>query len=210
MAQPGETVHNKIAVMASALFHLRPIAPCHHVPNADKRSTKTETAQDIALGLGKQGKSGRPAEAPTMTVTPTTSHDFFTYGRTAKNPSPVKLPRPDLLGIEMIPRLEPIVVAEQRDMWDFVLRKFFVREASTLGDVVPTVAFGAENLLPRFADLGTTFAGHPVSLDTPIRDITVMEWARIVDVFDKWAFKPTHLIPDVEIIEDNRQVGLSL
>jgi len=219
MAQPGETIHCKLSVMANALFHLRPLPPYHHVPDVDKQSTRVNTSEldnPMKKKRGYKPPVTRPAPPPTLEVTPTRFLDFFTWAATrahlpkfATNPA---YDRPPLLGIEFIPREKTLVKPEQRDMWDFVLRKCFVRETSTIGEAVPKLAFGAENLVPRFAEgEGSKYAGAPVTPDTMVRFLTVEQWARVVDVFDKWAFKPDNLHVEVPtLVEESREIGLSL
>lgn len=132
--------------------------------------------------------------------------------QTVQQVPPKGLARPQLLGIELIPKANSPIVAEQRDMWDFVLRKCFIRESQTLEDNIVKAAFGAENLLERFAEPkeGSRYAGEPVIANqTTPRDMSTEQWARVVDVFDKWAFKPENLLVDLALGDDSRQIGIS-
>lgn len=201
MASPGETIHCKLSVMASALFHLRPLPPYHHVPDVDKQGARTETDFEFAVEASKK-KSKRasiPAPPPVLEVTKTTAADFWPHtGRLTgransfKVDSATVLARPPLLGIEMVPREKPLIRIEQREEWEFVLRHCFVREARPIEEAFLTVAFGAENLLPKFweSEKTSSYAGLPVEQGTKVRDVTVEQWARIVDVFARWPFKP--------------------
>lgn len=203
MAQEGETSHGKLSVMAAAQFKMRPLPPYHHVPNVDKSSTRTDPRIDAP-----RPKSGRPSNPQTIPalppvdeVTKTVAGDFFPVSyrlhvkKTAKGksqPTPTTpLERPALLGIELMPRDDSPIKPEQREAWDYVLRKLFVRESASLKAMLPTIAFGAENLLPKIENEGESpYAGIAVSGDTPIRNIHEKQWARIIDVFSNWAFKP--------------------
>lgn len=58
----------------------------------------------------------------------------------------------------------------------------------TLEDSISNLAVGAESLLPAIeAEEGR---GVPVSRKRVIRYLDLEEWARVVDVFDNWAFRP--------------------
>lgn len=200
MATSGETIHCKLSVMANALFHLRPLAPYHHVPDVDKQSARTETSYEAALEMVRTRKRGAiPSPPPIEKVTPTIAGDFWPHvGRLIGRPGvhkvhpDVELPRPALLGIEMVPRENPLITLEQREEWDYVLRHCFIREAQPIGEVLPTLGFGAENLIAKVVDTDENcrYAGEPVSRGTPVRQINIEQWARIVDVFAKWPFKP--------------------
>lgn len=201
MASPGETIHCKLSVMTNALFHIRPLPPYHHVPDVDKQGTRTETDYEAALEAARNRtkRESIPAPPPVHEITHTTAQDFWPHvGRLAGRSTNVKinsatvLPRPPLLGIELIPREKPWIKISERDEWEFILRHCFVREARPLAEAFPTVAFGAENLLPKFSEPVETsrYAGIPVDPNTKVRDIGVEQWARIVDIFAKWPFKP--------------------
>lgn len=215
MAAPGETIHCKLSVMANALFHLRPLPPYHHVPDVDKQSTRTDPSYEAAVEAGRQTKKGRhtiPAAPPVDKVTSTIAGDFWPQvGRHAGRNSNVRidaatpLVRPPLLGIELVPRLDSYIRLDQREEWEFVLRHCFVQEAQPLSQVIPKLGFGAENLIPKIRDTESQYAGLPTNPETPVRHITIEQWARVVDVFAKWPFKPDLLILDA--LEDSRQIG---
>jgi hypothetical protein len=220
MAQPGETIHCKLSVLTHALFDVRPLPPYHHVPDVDKQSSRFNT---VPLNDGSQ-KSGsqksykikptHPAPPPIDEVTLTRTLDFYKWNGPAISQDRAdeneRLPRPLLLGIELLPRLNTPLKAEQRDVWDYVLRKCFVRETSSIGEAIPKLAFGADNLLPRFMDEGSRYAGNPVLPTETVRNLKVDQWARIVDVFDKWAFKPDSLLVEAPAVEESREIGMSV
>lgn len=200
MASPGETIHCKLSVMAGALFHLRPLPPYHHVPDVDKQGTRTDPSYDTAIqGVRLKKRSSVPSPPPINEVTTTTLSDFWPHmgrviGKAAnsKVTPEMVLTRPPLLGIELIPRDDMYVKLDQREEWEFVLRHCFVQEAQPIGDVIPSLGFGAENLLPKIAESAETskYVGEPVDLSLQTRAVNVEQWARIVDVFAKWPFKP--------------------
>jgi len=64
-----------------------------------------------------------------------------------------------------------------------------VLASSPFRESLPSLGFGADNLRPKLeAEEG--FLGDKVDVEAPPRDMTVAQWQRVVDVFDKWAFKP--------------------
>ncbi|CAK9780182.1 S-adenosyl-L-methionine-dependent methyltransferase [Cutaneotrichosporon oleaginosum] len=223
MASPGETIHCKLSVMANALFQVRPLPPYHHVPDVDKQSTRTNTDYETALResagarVGKGGvriRHATPAPPPIDEVTETHVGDFWPQngrlvGRSAnvKVPEDTKLPRPPMLGVELIPRLDSPIRLDQREEWEFVLRHCFVQEARPLSLAMPKLGFGAENLIPKIRESETTskYAGLPCNPETTVRHLTIEQWQRIVDVFAKWPFKPELLMLDS--LDDNRQIG---
>jgi 16S rRNA A1518/A1519 N6-dimethyltransferase RsmA/KsgA/DIM1 with predicted DNA glycosylase/AP lyase activity len=97
-----------------------------------------------------------------------------------------------MLGVMLEPRLDSPINANNKEEWDYVLRKCFVTEAQSLRHGLKNLAFGGEGLEEKIGSEGSTrFAGRPVSCDKLVRNLEVEEWARVVDVFKKWAFKPT-------------------
>lgn len=228
MAQSGETIRGKLSVLAQALFHIRPLPPYHHVPDVDKRSTRTDTDMDWRERNAKfmRTSSTVAAPPPTTEVTVTRRDDWFPAAHRSRmvatgdavaldaKKRPLKsevINRPLLLGLELLPRTDPLVLPETRDSWEYVLRKLFVRESQPLSVVLPSLAFGAENLLDKIEAEDSPYAGRAVSRTTTVRNLEIDEWHRIVDTFDKWAFRPENLIMDSRIdTDENRSVGVSI
>lgn len=197
MAQPGDKINCKLSIFASAFFHITPLPPYHHVNNIDKHSKQvTESAK--APKPPKVKKSTVPAKGmpdpdilpedillpPPGTKTKTYHSDFYP-GSYASGES---LDRPLLLGVLLTPRLHSPIPAAQKDAWDYVIRRLFVRDTMTLEDSISNLAVGAESLLPAIeAEEGR---GVPVSRKRVIRYLDLEEWARVVNVFDNWAFRP--------------------
>jgi hypothetical protein len=82
-----------------------------------------------------------------------------------------------------------VITLDQKDEWDYVLRKCFIKEASSIAEALKNVGFGGEGLATRLS-LETGYKGSALDPKKIVRDLDVDEWARVVDVFDKWAFKP--------------------
>ncbi|TXT04881.1 hypothetical protein VHUM_03964 [Vanrija humicola] len=222
MAQSGETIRGKLSVLAQALFHIRPLPPYHHVPDVDKSSRRIYTDMDWrerTEGMARavtRASGSVAAPPPTSEVTLTRREDWFppaghAVDRTKKPGKDEFTDRPLLLGLELIPRTDPLVLPETRDSWEYVLRKLFVRESQPLSVVLPSLAFGAENLLDKIEALDSPYAGKAVPRTTIVRNLEIDEWHRIVDTFDKWAFRPENLIMDSRIdSEEGRNVGMSI
>jgi hypothetical protein len=179
-----------MAVYAEALYHVKPLPPYHHVPNADKSSRYTEarpasitqtTEVAQAVLAGYEGM-----DLPRTTTWPL---DFWPV-RWTKVDKTIPYARPPLLALEFIPREKVWITEQQRDSWDYVLRHLFVRPATPIRDAMSSLGFGATNLLKAIQDPDSGYNGDPASEMTHARDLTVAQWARIVDVFDKWPFKP--------------------
>lgn len=214
MARPRETINCKLSIMTSSLFHRRPLTPHHHVANVDKAGKRTSSTP---IKPSPKSKSTIPSIIDpvegdwTHSTTTTTTVDFYPAAGRAGEPQP--LPRPTLLGIELTPRLDSPILPSQKDAWDFVLRNCFVREGQPLSEVSKNLGFGAENLLERFADdkegHEKRWRGTPVDPDTKAKDLTNLQWARVVDVFDKWAFKPESLMLSSDLgLDSSREMGV--
>lgn len=206
MAGPREKIFCKLSVMTRALFHITPLPPYHHVYNVDKSSRRTESSAIIprtGSGAISKSKINNSIQPPPDPHQPTTTYpdDFFPIPIGYATHTDIALPRPFLLGVLLEPRLDSPVNMENKDEWDYVLRKCFVTEAQTIRSSLKNLAFGAEILMDRISseDPNSRYAGRPVSPDRVVRDLEVEEWTRVVDCFDKWAFKPS-----VSLIHDFR------
>lgn len=200
MAQPGEVIHCKLSVMTAALFNVRALPPYHHVPNVDKSSSLTETRTEYrSKGYPKYGRSpvGTPAPPPPpfdtlgLLRTKTYPTDFFPPPpRTTRSDGRSEpLTRPPMLGILLEPKRESVITLDQKDEWDYVLRKCFIKEASSIAEALKNLGFGGEGLASRLSQ-ETGYKGRALDPKKIVRDLDVDEWARVVDVFYKWAFKP--------------------
>ncbi|WVQ71921.1 hypothetical protein IAR50_001463 [Cryptococcus sp. DSM 104548] len=212
---PQERMNSKMSVMTRALFHISPLPPYHHIVNIDKRGT---AMSDVPIKPVKEPKStaapiGIPEDVPPAEGYPpavfgaqrTTTHtsDFFPGAYSTKG----ALPRTPLFGVLLTPKLYSPITMERRDTWDFVLRRMFVRESCTVEESIGNLAVGADSLLGAIEqDEGL---GVPVSRRRVVKQLEVDEWARIVDVFDTWAFRPESLMMDGSFEDEvSRQIGL--
>lgn len=201
MAGPREKIFCKLSVMARAMFHITPLPPYHHVHNVDKSSRNTESRPIIPKSLSKSSGnvsialSKKNAIAPPPDPNPITTtypDDFYPIPLGHAKHLDVPLPRPIMLGVLLEPKVNSPVNLDNKDEWDYVLRKCFVTEAQTIKASLKNLAFGAEILMDRISqpESESKYAGKPVSPDRVVRDLDVEEWTRVVDCFQKWAFKP--------------------
>jgi hypothetical protein len=99
-----------------------------------------------------------------------------------------------MMGILLEPKRDSVVTLDQKDAWDYVLRRCFIKEASSIGEALKNVGFGGEVLATRL-NQATGYRGRALDPKKIVRNLDVDEWARVVDVFDKWAFKPEVSLP---------------
>ena len=202
MAGPREKIYCKLSVMARALFHISPLPPYHHVYNIDKCSRRTEST---AIGPSKSTRVTAISSKPTSKITSQTTtppppdphphtttypDDFYPIPLGHARATDIPLSRPAMLGVLLEPRLDSPVNLDNKDEWDYVLRKCFVTEAQSIKSSLKNLAFGAEILMDKISSDDTRYAGRPVPPDRIVRDLGVEEWTRVVDCFKNWAFKP--------------------
>ncbi|ORY33771.1 hypothetical protein BCR39DRAFT_519166 [Naematelia encephala] len=197
---PGEACHSKITIVTKALFDLTPLPPYHHVFNNDKQSRGTEPRPPgfMTTVQGQQAKldefRATYDKGPRTIMYPNDIYPrpVLQAGETESRP----FPRPPLLGLLLEPKVNCVITMEQRQVWDFVLRRLFVRQSHSLRDSLPSLAFGANLLVNKIEgkqDPGS-YSGIDTDTDKIIKDLTVEEWFRIVDVVDKWPFKPSSML----------------
>ncbi|WVN86615.1 uncharacterized protein L203_101783 [Cryptococcus depauperatus CBS 7841] len=220
MAQPGDAVHNKLSIFTQALFHTTPLPPYHHVFNVDKRAKLTESIPQNPCKYpkcdmtphGYSPMEPRPEYLAEISNTRTVCvpTDFYPGPYSSKKP----YPRPPMLGVLLTPRLHSRIPAEQKDAWDYVLRRLFVRDTATLEQAIFNLSFGADRLLPLIEGTqpregGGEYRGVNVDRRRGVRYLDLDEWSRIVDVFDHWVFRPENLLTPDEGLEDetSRQIG---
>jgi hypothetical protein len=98
--------------------------------------------------------------------------------------------RSPVLGVLLTPRLKTVMTVWQAKEWDYVLRHMFVLQAQPVEVALPLLGFNAISLLKDIGREDDVFTGRPVNPKAIVRDLEVDEWARIVDVFANWPFKP--------------------
>jgi len=195
MAGPGETIHCKLSVMTRALFDVSALPPYHHVFNVDKSSNRIA---DTPIGK-RVSKSKGTKKAPTSIEPPPQAHpytttypdDFYPIAIGSAKHLDVPFPRPESLGILLEPKLDSPINQDNKDEWDYVLRKCFVTEAQPIQSALKNLAFGAEGLMGKIeGTVAGDFKGKNVLSTKVVRDMEIDEWTRVVDVFRRWAFKP--------------------
>ncbi|WWC69482.1 uncharacterized protein I206_103423 [Kwoniella pini CBS 10737] len=212
MAPPSSIIHCKLSVLTQALFDIVPLPPYHHVVNVDKKSQFIEDRPWKPLSNVPISKN-KPIGIPLINLenslinsfnkennnnkkrTITYPLDFYPSQTSSQRLIGKQINRPDLLGLMLIPKLNSPILSSQKDTWDFVMRRLFIRDTLTLENGLPNLNFGAETLIENIEN-ENNFRGIPVNRNRVIRDLTIFEWLRIVDVFDKWTFKPDNLILD--------------
>lgn len=190
MAGPGEVIHCKLSVMTQALFRVSPLPPYHHVFNVDKSSHRIE---DTPIKAPQSSKSKTIIPPPPQAHPPTTTYpnDFYPIQVGLMKHTDIPLPRPQMLGVLLEPRVDSPINLKNKDEWDYVLRKCFVTEAQGIKSALKNLAFGGEGLMDKIeSEEEGRFKGRRVRRDKIVRDLTVEDWTRVVDVFGKWAFKP--------------------
>lgn len=179
--------------MARALFDIKPLPPYHHVPNVDKSSVSTEAQPFRASQKSPVAMAVKKAYDNTALPRTVTHLDDFhpkPYGAPKLANEDGAYKRPMMLGVLLTPKKTSVVKVEQQDEWDFVLRHLFVRQAQTLEKALPSLGFNAGSLQKDISSKGNLYAGKPVDCSKIVRDLDENEWARIVDVFANWPFKP--------------------
>jgi hypothetical protein len=156
MAGPGETIHCKLSIMTRALFHITPLPPYHHVFNIDKsfkRTTSTPLKSKSKTGTKSTSKASALAPPPDPFPPHTTyPDDFYPVPNGYSKVLDIPLKRPEMLGVMLVPRIESAVTLDNKEEWDYVLRKCFVTEAQGLEASLRNLAFGAEGLVGKIED----------------------------------------------------------
>ncbi|KAJ7096344.1 S-adenosyl-L-methionine-dependent methyltransferase [Mycena epipterygia] len=88
--------------------------------------------------------------------------------------------------------------------WDYCLRHLYVNRATPIKNALPYLAPNAQTLLKKIAMPGGA-EDHRINPKTPVREMTVKDWAVLVKAFDEWPFAPEDLsISDTIGIDDER------
>ncbi|WVQ78481.1 hypothetical protein IAT38_000567 [Cryptococcus sp. DSM 104549] len=200
-AKPGEKLHSKLTIMTNALFHVDPLPPYGN-PKAYR----------MKFHKGKSGvpKSSIPAKGPGFPLQdrhadvprppPQPEKPTLVFGSEFYPGIQATLPLDQtlLFGLQLTPRVTSPIRRSQKDSWDFVLRKLLVRPLVSLGESLPSLGFGGESLIKKIeAEEGV---GVPVDGRRLIAELELDEWARIVDVFDKWPFRPENLLLETLLV----------
>jgi len=192
----------RAGVLTQAMFDMTPLPPIHHVHNVDRLSLATED-RPLAKTQKYLASKGKPEFDLPRTVT--RPIDFYPNRTTRGSKENEPHARPPILGILFTPKVNSLMKVEQRDDWDYCLRHLFVLSAQTLEHALPTLGFNGA-VLGKDIESENDYAGVPVPLNTYIKDIEVEGWARIVDVFANWPFKPEVSRPGSGVFEDGLTV----
>ncbi|KAF5393355.1 hypothetical protein D9757_000545 [Collybiopsis confluens] len=87
--------------------------------------------------------------------------------------------------VEIIPLEEQVIDGDKLDIWDYCVRRLFVRKATTLEKCIEDLGPGASSLLPKLDGV--------VDSSKRVRELSVAEWAALTKEFDAWPFAPKDL-----------------
>ncbi|KAJ3777845.1 S-adenosyl-L-methionine-dependent methyltransferase [Lentinula raphanica] len=88
---------------------------------------------------------------------------------------------------EITPLEKQVINPEKLDTWDYCIRRLYVRKATPLQQCIEDLGPGAQSLLPKLS--------ATIDPMTRVRDITVAQWASLIEEFDAWPFAPTVCFP---------------
>ncbi|KAF7971210.1 hypothetical protein HWV62_21606 [Athelia sp. TMB] len=106
------------------------------------------------------------------------------------------------VAVHFTPLEEQVIGDLMLDKWDYCLRRLFVMKSTPLKSAISHLAPGAPSLLPKISNPEDA---KPVDIKTPIRRLTVADWASIVKAFDEWPFAPEDLLLHDGFITDGRK-----
>ncbi|KIK67474.1 hypothetical protein GYMLUDRAFT_873448 [Collybiopsis luxurians FD-317 M1] len=87
--------------------------------------------------------------------------------------------------VEIVPLENQVIDPSKLDIWDYCVRRLFVRKATTLEKCIEDLGPGASSLLPKLNGV--------VDLSRKVRELSIDEWAAIIKEFDTWPFAPKDL-----------------
>ncbi|KAJ3989140.1 S-adenosyl-L-methionine-dependent methyltransferase [Lentinula detonsa] len=87
--------------------------------------------------------------------------------------------------VEITPLEKQVINPDKLDTWDYCIRRLYVRKATPLQQCIEDLGPGAQSLIPKLS--------ATIDPKTIIRDITVDQWASLIQEFDAWPFAPTDL-----------------
>ncbi|KAJ7925279.1 S-adenosyl-L-methionine-dependent methyltransferase [Mycena leptocephala] len=88
--------------------------------------------------------------------------------------------------------------------WDYCLRHLYVNRATPIKTALPFLAPNAQSLLKGLTAPNLD-EEHRIDPKTPVREMTVKDWALLVKAFDEWRFAPEDLsITDTIGIDDEK------
>ncbi|KZV76309.1 S-adenosyl-L-methionine-dependent methyltransferase [Peniophora sp. CONT] len=94
--------------------------------------------------------------------------------------------------INVIPHQEQLILSDELDAWDFVIRKLFVQKRTAVSQSIGGIAPGAEYLL-KYANQNAPEDKQLDASKTPPA-LSNEEWTRLIREFVNWPFAPEVLI----------------
>ncbi|KAF8422787.1 S-adenosyl-L-methionine-dependent methyltransferase [Boletus edulis BED1] len=107
----------------------------------------------------------------------------------------------NMVAITMDPLLEQAIEKGLLDKWDYCLRKLFVLRSTPLKRAISHLAPGASTLL---ATLAQGSGHHSVDTSKRMRELSVQDWAALVQAFHAWPFAPDDLLITDSFSRDER------
>lgn len=159
-ALPGTRAYCKLSVITSALCEVHPASPLY-VPGPDsaipltilKKREKEEQEKNpqkakALVPRKRKTKAQAASKLQQIDVAPVSEPDVPTDPLLSTNPElwhpkprrtqteTKQPPRPGMMALTIKPRADPQIAAEDKDVWDYVLRRMFVNPGSPLASAI--------------------------------------------------------------------------
>ncbi|KAG5642486.1 hypothetical protein DXG03_002736 [Asterophora parasitica] len=105
---------------------------------------------------------------------------------TKKSSRAVGLP---FASLQVEPLENQFIKKGETDMWDYCLRRLFVRKATELKTALPGLAPGAQTLVKKLTDPARP-DDERLDVRTKINQLEAKDWAILLKAFSDWPFKP--------------------
>ncbi|PPQ99759.1 hypothetical protein CVT24_009662 [Panaeolus cyanescens] len=102
------------------------------------------------------------------------------------------------VAIRVTPWADRVIKPRQLEFWDYCLRNLFILKATPLSKTINTLGPGGYNLLPKLEAQG-------VDISQTSRSLTVEDWAKVVQTFQDWPFRPEDL--SIDAYSDTTSTG---
>ncbi|KAJ9103271.1 hypothetical protein QFC21_002694 [Naganishia friedmannii] len=232
-AKPGTKAYCKLSVITAALCNIQPACE-HYMPGPDAcvpvtlqkkwqkerepvKPTKKLVLQPkkakvvkVESPVPEHYNGNRDSKEPYNPDDLLLSTDINLYYPKPRRTSTEQKqpPRPGMMALTLTPRTDPQIDLDDKDVWDYVLRRMFVMSGSPLSVAINNLGMGAANLIPKLTDPSLP-AAERIDPNKWIREFTVQDWALVVKAFKAWPFAPDVLVLGSLMEEDNdsRQVG---
>ncbi|VDC03590.1 unnamed protein product [Peniophora sp. CBMAI 1063] len=106
------------------------------------------------------------------------------------------------LAVNVVPHTEQLILPNELEAWDFVIRKLFVQKRTPIRQSIGSIAPGAEYLL-KYANQNASEDKQIDAAKSP-PEITNDEWARLIREFINWPFAPEDLSVDAFMRYDEK------